>query len=337
MSTDGDVLPGSKLLFPIFFASFLAYSYLLLHRKNVGPAKAALVALLIGSVPVVFYQATIGYANLPMAEYVVMGAGCGVLALTSRRRGELLLAGVLLGMATWTRIEGMLFGASVILALLVFARTGRNPVSRSEGARLIFPAILLAAPWLAFYVTYAAPSSQAMGAVAEALRGIQSGDMHLDDLILIGAFIRRDLLNPENWGLLFPAVLLALMLVVMRGRRANHRTDAALGMLSAALATSLTAVLLFYVGSWVTRGLFGWLQRGFDREFLVPAILFILAAALYVEAPKIVPGTTREDSAPRAQMVREVSPDGDRAHRPLQTSSPDRALENKGMHGWRDA
>jgi len=69
---DGDVLPGSKLIFPMYFISLILGAYRF-WKKHVEWKFAALGALLLASLPIVFKHGTIGYANLPFTAYLVIG------------------------------------------------------------------------------------------------------------------------------------------------------------------------------------------------------------------------------------------------------------------------
>ena len=82
---DGDALPGSKLLDPLLLSSLLVGCFQFWKRSAV-PADLALGgAVVILSVPVIFFHGTIGYANLPYTAYLILGS---LWVLEGTRRGS---------------------------------------------------------------------------------------------------------------------------------------------------------------------------------------------------------------------------------------------------------
>jgi hypothetical protein len=280
----GDLAPASKLVFTAYFASLLLGCHAFLRRAGASRPLAGLCALLLATTPVVFYQGTVGYANLPMASYVVLGTFLAVQAVRHDDRRALLLSGSLFGFAAWTRIEGALLGACAIGALaLTFRSLRRNPLKL---LMWVGSSAVVSLPWLVFFVIFGRANSQAMGAVAESWTAIGNDDLHIGAITTILGFARRTLLNIENWGILVPLAV-ALLAMGWRELRRGSQSDAVI-LLGVSAATGLGAGMLFYVGSWVTRGLFGWLQRGFDREILAPATLLLVAGFVAI-LPTITP------------------------------------------------
>src|SRR3989304_4936448 len=70
---DGDVLPGSKIVFALFYLTLVLGCYVFLLRGGMLARVAALGTLLIATTPIVLDHGTNGYANLPMAAYLVLG------------------------------------------------------------------------------------------------------------------------------------------------------------------------------------------------------------------------------------------------------------------------
>jgi hypothetical protein len=297
MTLGGDLAPGSKIIFTLFYASLLLGCFAFLRRNGAPPFLAGLCILLLGTTPVVFYQATVGYANLPMAVYVVLGSFWGLKAIRDSDRRAFVMSGILFGFSAWTRIEGVLLSTCAILALFAF----RPSVWRSARSLMAWfaPAVAIAGPWFLFFYLHGRDSSQAMGALAQSLEAVRNGDLHVDALTTIAGFARRDLLNIENWGILVPAAVLSLILGWKELRRETGAEAAAL--LAVSVSTGIGVGLLFYVGSWVTRGLYGWLQRGFDREIFAPATLLFVSGIL-VLAPMFA---NRDRSLPSKNLEHE--------------------------------
>ncbi len=110
---DGDVLPGSKLIFPVYFISLVLGAYRF-WRRYVEWKFAAMGALLLASLPIVFEHGTIGYANLPFTTYLVLGLLHVLEGISGGDARGQIIGGLLLGLATWTRPEGVFL---VIFAL----------------------------------------------------------------------------------------------------------------------------------------------------------------------------------------------------------------------------
>jgi hypothetical protein len=229
---------------------------------------------------VLFTESTSGYANAPMAAYLVLG-GLAVVegGLTSSKR-ELLIGGLLLGLGCWTRVEGVLYAAAIVVAGLAALAALRRP-DLSWGWVLV-PLGVLVAPWLVFYRLYGSDSSQAMGAFASAVKAILAGQWQLGSLRLVLEKTVRAFADAGSWRWVWVASAL-LVLIGFRGapRRARLAFLAALAM---GAATILVTIMLFYLGSFGTPDLRGWLDRGFDREVLASPVL-ILSGILLLLAP----------------------------------------------------
>jgi len=287
----GDSLPGSKLIFPAFLASVSLGIYAFWIRQGVSMRLAALGMLLVASVPSIFFHATIGYANLPMASYLVLGTLYGMEGIFENRPRALLISGILLGLASWTRVEGVIYCLAVLAALLLIALISRQ--ARPRIALWLLPFALISGTWLLFYWTSGTGGSQAMGALRMAIDSISQGDLNLVSLRLIFGYFRRYAFHLPTWGVLFPASAL-LLLSRWRSliRWENHQAFA--GML-AIVSTGLVTFILFYVGSFVSTDLFGWLVRSFPRAFFSTAILIGVVAVLVAGTP----GTRAEILGPK--------------------------------------
>lgn len=279
----GDSLSGSKLIFPAFLASVSLGSYAFWIRQGVSMRLAGLGMLLVASVPEIFLHATIGYANLPMASYLVLGTLYGMEGIFGNRPRALPISGILLGLASWTRVEGVMYCLAVLAALLLIALISGQ--ARPGIARGLWPFALISGTWLLFYRTSGASGSQAMGALRMAIDSISQGELNLESLRLIFGYFRRYAFDLPTWGLLFPASAL-LLLSRWRSLRRRENPQAFAGML-AIVGTGLVTVILFYVGSFGSSDLFGWLVRSFPRAFFPTAILIGVVSVLVAGTPSI--------------------------------------------------
>lgn len=271
---DGDVLPGSKLVFPLFFVSTLFGIAGFWRRLRVPDLWVLVGIVLTATIPEVFRHATYGYANIPLATYLVLGALWGARGLRTGRVRYTILAGSLLSLAIWTRVEGVLYVAAILAPFLVSWAWAR--LDRLHLLALFAPIAVVGLPWLSFFLTNGISGSQTGGAMAAAIEHWRLGDFRWNDLRLILGYLRRSLLHTEVWGLLFPT---SVGLLALRWRRFLDRAVPEIMILGvAALTTGIATVGLFYVGSYVKDGLFAWLTRSFPRAFFPSAILLATIA-----------------------------------------------------------
>lgn len=268
-----DSMPTSKLIFPAFYFSLLLRAYAF-HRQRLGMAPAFMAALALGTLPVVFEHATMGYANLPFATYIVFG----VLALYEGSkmgsRSGLHLGGILLGMAVWTRPEGLMLTSMIWLAFMGASLATRSDAAprRLAGSLALF--LLTSLPWQLFLREYGlhplirqAPSA--------AITAILQGNFHLEGFYWIFRFLAGQALNPGVWGVFVPLSLIMLVASYRKIKETAFRSTAVLSVLLVTIGLSLVGY--YYLVSFVGDLKF-WLGSGVNRMFLPAGIL----AAIWV-------------------------------------------------------
>ena len=109
MDTFGDTLPASKLIFPMYYLSLLLVVNGFLKERST-PVLAGLGTLVLATMPVVVRHARVGYANLPLTFYLVIGVILFFRALSESfpksQRVLWVVSGAFLALAIWTRPEG---------------------------------------------------------------------------------------------------------------------------------------------------------------------------------------------------------------------------------------
>ena len=228
-----------------------------------------------------FLHGTIGYANIPLASYIVLGAIWATIGITRADKGAQVVSGILLGLGAWTRVEGVLFSISIIVAVTLawsISRQGRLFV-----AAWLAPFSVIAGIWLVYFALFGAEGSQAGGAMTLALNSFLNGDFGLGALGVIGRYFIGRTIEWRLWGLLFPVTL---ALIVASWRRLSPREyPVAFGLLLSTIATALATVLLYYIGSFFSPDLGGWLTRSFPRAFFQSAYLLGALAVLVASEP----------------------------------------------------
>ena len=285
----GDPLPGSKGLFPLYFASLLLGVYQYGRSHGMRRETAAVAALCVASIPLVFMESTTGYANAPMTVYLVLGALAVVDGWLTSSTRELLTGGFLFGLAGWTRVEGAFYAAFILVAgIVVMAASGKL---RLKWMWPLVPLAVLTIPWLVFYRLYGAESSQAVGALTQAVGAMRQGVFHLGALRLVLGEVAGSLTDFRAWGWIW---ILTALIAALGFRGASRQTRLGfLAMVSMSAATVVVTVLLFYVGSYGMPEFRGWLSGNFDRFFLPsPILLFLGVVWLMGHARSAEPGAS---------------------------------------------
>jgi hypothetical protein len=282
---DGDLLPGSKLLYPIFGLSLCLALFAFLRRQHVDRLTAGLGALLLGTVPIVFFHSVEGFANLHFTFYLTAGIFWGVWAVQTGAIREQWLAGLLLGLAAWTRPEGVLYSLGVPILLTATARILRW--GRVSPAALALPVAAIAGSWFLFDLSGAhLRGSNLDEAVSRAASEVAAGEIDLSGLWTIlrvfgrAAFVPFLAMFPAvsatAWGALFPALL--LLLLPRLGQLRPRVDPARFALLLQWLFVAATNVAVFYIRSYSKPAFTAFIERTFPRAFLPTAVLMTALA-----------------------------------------------------------
>ena len=268
----GDLLPESKLLFPVYLACVGLGIFSFWRRFRVAPALAAAGLMLIATNPVVFIHATNGYANLPFAAILTLGMLAAIDGVLERDPRRQIISGLLLGIGVWTRPEGFLYVALFAAAMAAVARLGR--LGKVYPMAFAVPIVGLSVPWLLFAWTHyeldpvwIQHGDTAVLAITNLLEGITQSGARLSTLYLIVRLFLERALLPENWGAYLPTVTFLFVLSAF-ARRAWARKEipylAAATVITIALPVALYLVLSIHgLPDFVLV-----LRRDFDRAYL---------------------------------------------------------------------
>jgi hypothetical protein len=279
---EGEVLPGSKLIFPLYLVAVCLGGYRFWRKYGVPSRPALLATAFLATNPVAFLHATNGYANLAFAATLTIGILLSVEGLLESSGSLLGIGGLLLGIAAWTRPEGIGYYLAVVLGL-VLLRARARIVSRRALAWLA-PGAVIVLGWYAF-----AWKAVMVGHLGETIRAVPSGltlgDANLLELYLIPRLFLERAISPGNWGLFLPAVL-ALSLLGLAARRSWQRPL----MLSLVVLTLIAAalpVLIYYARAFAPSTDFqAVLRRDFDRAFL-PGFFMLCITAVQAAAGRL--------------------------------------------------
>jgi hypothetical protein len=126
---DGDLIPGSKLIFPILAAGLFIQIYAFLRRHGVSTVLILASGLFLFTVPDLFRHSTLAFANLPLTAYLIPAAFWTIDGILERRTRWIFLGGVLFACAAWTRPEGIGLALLLLVGIYsyLFARRRKFP------------------------------------------------------------------------------------------------------------------------------------------------------------------------------------------------------------------
>jgi hypothetical protein len=231
--------------------------------------------VLLASTPLLFTHATLGYANLPFTFYLTAGLLWGIEGLAEESRRKMVLAGVLLAQAGWTRPEGYLFCLGVFVSLLTGAWMARRSL-RPIWA-MMPPVLLAGVTWVVFLRLYGRGSIEPYLRLASTAWA--GGQVIWGGFYTIARFLAGQVLRFREWGAFLPTVILLLM---ARLRFSALRQDSVRSTLTmASLILGAEAVAANYVIVYSAAGpefLYTWLALDFNRVFMpVGVCLGVLA------------------------------------------------------------
>jgi hypothetical protein len=278
---DGDVLPGSKLLFPMFYLSLLVGSYRFLAQQGASRRVASAGILLLASVPVIALHATMGYNNLQFTLYLVLGILWILDGIQTRSTRFQTLGGLLLGVSIWTRPEGLPMAMAALGGMWVADRA-----TRSMGIRpleIIAPCAGIAVPWFVFRALHPVGTVEAYRDIPLALAGLLAGDVRWEAIWTIIRFIGGQTVRFRDWGF---TLLVSAALVIWRLRPRDLRHDPAKSMLFMSSA-AMGGVVFFahYMVAYADKGedfVYAWLALEFTRVFMPVGVVLVLLAVLAV-------------------------------------------------------
>lgn len=240
----GDAAPGSKLLFPPYQISMVLGVYVFLkgRRKNMLGIAGA---LLLGTIPILVEHATIAYANLPFTAYLALGLIALYGGLRSDHKGEQFLGGLLLGLGSWTRPEGVFVILPMLLVMYISRRVSTGAHSTAEIVWLT-PPLAFIAIWQLFMGLNGHQGffGNVLGIAMESFR---AGDQNLTAFYWTARYAARQLIDPTVWGLIVPVGLVA---TVLRWRSVFSKENFSLSLfILPALAAVVMLFAYYYIAS----------------------------------------------------------------------------------------
>ncbi|MEN8241864.1 MAG: hypothetical protein ABFS17_08080 [Chloroflexota bacterium] len=239
----GDLVPESKILPVIFYLGLPLIASEYFRVKYQSKQYGWLLLLWVIS-PQIILQGSIGYANLAATFYLVSAVLIALLAFqhsasAGQKKGMLALSGALFVLAAWTRPEGAILSAVLLILFAVWKK------DLKANWMLYTPLMGYALIWslTADLVYSSRPFTD--GFLTDGLWNVILGKINYGDLLyLIEGFFNK-LLNPLEWGLIGWLILAGLGLAIIK-RGANPETNFIL--FAGALLTVAAAGIIYLKG-----------------------------------------------------------------------------------------
>lgn len=276
---DRDILPGSKFLFPLFALSLFVGCYTFWRRNTVNTLITTLGVLLVVTVPFLFLHSTIGWSNLIFSCYIVLGS---LWIIDGGMKGDerrILIGGVILSFAGWTRVEGGGFALLVLSAIMIALAM----VRKWKPAYLLgyLPVILVGGLWVVFGTQYIARDE--IGRVLQTVSEVgQSGQINLSSLGLILQFAADKFQRPGTWGVLvytLPIIILMGLFTISR-----RKIMLAVPLFAAAITSLAIPIGIFFIASFDKGDFPVFLSVSFDRA-MIPGVILLIVLGIVIAAP----------------------------------------------------
>jgi hypothetical protein len=278
---NGDMGPASKILFPLYYLSLLIMGYRFLKHSGVPQWLASLGVLLIGSVFIFYEHATRGYANLPFTAYLVGGA-LYMIAGVFRDRPRMQLAGsLMLGLAAWTRAEGIGYCLVVLAVVVVVHFLARR--GKLFPAHMIIPLVLLTGIWMIFSAEHIQGSH--LGSAVQVYGGGEGG-IRIDPVpaLLILKALAKHALIPSRLGLIVPLSFALCLIYIVKLVPAKY--PEAISLFIMMLGFGGVTLGIFYVRYFSKPDYIAFLHRALDRHILPAMVMLGLVAILMMGSPR---------------------------------------------------
>jgi hypothetical protein len=234
-----------KPLFPAFYLSLAGLFYGVSCRLM--PRTHALAGVLIlGFVPSLAIgpgAAISGYADVPLAASAFGAIAFAYLGLRTGTRDYIVLSALLLSVAVWTKREGLLLAAYVLVAvaIAIIARnrqSASSPAVQGVGWLVLLPALVLG-PWEWLHRSLGAPDGDFLPVSLEMLSA------HVSRVPTVALLLARELTLLGHWALLWPVFAVTVLLSTRRLRDISEQF-----LLGAVIIPLGLYVFIFVFSSW---------------------------------------------------------------------------------------
>ncbi len=193
-----------KLLFPLFYFSFLALFWKFFEREK-GRQESLLYTVLLATSPLLIYHLISGYAELPLTFYYTFSTLSLYFWCWKGKREDLWVGVLFSAFAAWTKSEGQaLLGLNAMLFGSAYLLTSKEALFKKwMKIFLLFSPFIVIAPWWIFLKRLHVSPSEFVPQFRPDLLASHGGRMPL----VFGTLVLK-LLNVLKWNLLWVALFL---------------------------------------------------------------------------------------------------------------------------------
>ena len=184
-----------------------------------------------------------------------------------------------LGLAGWTRPEGIFLIQILTIAILLAFRLTKT--GKVHHLALITPIVVILGIWVVFARNYASEGAFTL-AIQSLWASFKVGNFHLDSIYWIARLLGRQLLEIKRWGLMLP--LIFLLIIFQRSKFQPRLYPIPFVVLAATIAMVLSTTGFYYLVSFGGDLRF-WLETGVNRMFLPAGLLASVWIVLYAGVP----------------------------------------------------
>ena len=259
-----------QIIFPIYFA-LLLLSFGGTLRRFCSRSYSLVFVLLLAATPTLVYQSTVAMADVPFTYYYVSSVLYLFLYLSGQGKGFALLSGMLVGIAAWTRPEGLLYFAINLAVLAVHLLRHRRGFADTILYLLMFGVFWL--PWT-FYSNLQDWQSGLVGPAVAAIKEIATLKVQWDKVGAVLAYFESQWTNLRESGAAW--ILFGVSLLNLRAMRQN------IYLLAVILLNVVGLLFTYYAVPTDGLSLDWWLRTGFIRmaTHFMPLLLFYAAILL---------------------------------------------------------
>ena len=277
---DGDLLPGSKLIFTMLTASLLMGCYKFLKQAGVSTRMALMGLLVLMTTPVFFYYSTNGMANLPFTTYLVLGILWSLEGVFKNKNDSILVGGSLLAFAAWTRPEGIGFSTIIIIAVLLFAFLLKKiKLVLNQLIIFISPMILFPTTWFLLLGAREMARDQIGPTLGGSLTQISHGNFQFIYILNIVQYTFSYFTSWQNTGYF---LLIFILLGTILFFNIRHGKKSYFPIFICLLITIIFPFGMFYNAAFAAgNGFQRFLDQSYDRAML-PAIVLIIFLGMLI-------------------------------------------------------
>lgn len=248
---------ANAILFLLTLSSFAALFFIIKYKKGIDFALLTLTFLF--SIPLLSFHLAEGYADIVLIQYLLLIIGCLWRWKTDGNDRWLLMSGVLVACATWTKSEGLIVGLGLWILFFMHERF-RLKLRFSFG--IVLFTLFISLPYSAFLL------SRGLGLTPHASDATFGWHGEAFASAISGLFVSGSM--GMTWWVI---IAMTLMILVLRHRK-SPLIDASVLALGWFGLLSLVAILFTYI--FTPNAVFLANGESYFRQLMIPAAKLIL-------------------------------------------------------------